>query len=111
MKVSHPLPVGAHVHHQGSRWNYWWDEDDCRERPSSGWATVIRIKSLNDGTPYEYPDGSFEYEVRYDRPLVPEGSETGWWASYHIDAHHRLPLPVAVSASPTSLPEEGDHAR
>lgn len=77
---------GVRVHHRGCLWSRWFTEEERQAQPSWGWATVIDVQRRGDGEPRQYPDGSYEYEVRYDAPHTPGGPETGWWASYHIDS-------------------------
>jgi hypothetical protein len=72
-----PIPVGARVHHVGSKYSYGFSENERLANPSDGWGTIL--SSL-----YQ-PDGSFEYQVKKDAPFIPGASVISWWASYHID--------------------------
>lgn len=71
------IPIGARVHHRGSKWSLSFDEEDRRKHPSDGWGVVISA--------YANRDGTFEYEVKKDAPFLPGGTTKGSWASYHID--------------------------
>jgi hypothetical protein len=77
--MKHPLPEGTRVHHMNQPWSYGFTEEERQAKPSWGWATVL---SVHFGP---YPDGSYEYDIRYDKPLSPGGTREGQWASYHID--------------------------
>lgn len=83
--IRHPLPAGTRVHHRACIWNYGFTEEERQARPSWGWATVIDVQRCASGEPREYPDGSYEYNVRYDAPMFTDGNDESWWASYHID--------------------------
>lgn len=60
--------AGTRVYHGGQRWP---------EARWGGTATVVHC--------IEMPDGTAEYLVRRDRPLLPGGDRLSWWASYHTD--------------------------
>jgi hypothetical protein len=90
-----PLAAGMRVHHRGCLWNRHYTEDQRRENPSWGWATIIDVQRNADGEPRLYSDGSYEYEVHYDAPHFEGSAETSWWASYHIDASDK---PVTADA-------------
>lgn len=61
------FPVGSRVQHRGSK--------------SVG--EVIEVKG-------PYSDGSFEYLIRADRPLMPGMSRESWWPSYHTRAEGEM---------------------
>ncbi len=71
-------PIGARVHHCGSKWSLNFDEETRRKYPSHGWGTVTAVLCHN-------ADGTFEYEVEKDASVLPRGVKKGYWASYHID--------------------------
>lgn len=69
------LQPGDRVHHRGVLWSRWLGE-------GQGWGTVMEAKPQHDG--------STEYLVQPDEPLLPGGgNEPRWWASYHLDEWSR----------------------
>lgn len=64
--MNHPFRPGTRVRHSGQR--YW-------EAVRSGTATVVHYELQRDGT--------FEYWVLRDNPLLPDMDTATWWASYH----------------------------
>ncbi|HTE60657.1 MAG TPA: hypothetical protein VK631_09935 [Solirubrobacteraceae bacterium] len=94
----HPYPAGARVHHRGCLWNRYYSEEQRQAQPSWGWATVIGPMLDGEGKVRQFPDRSYEYEVRYDAPHSTGGPEAGWWASYHIDEAY-APVPTQETAS------------
>jgi hypothetical protein len=77
----HPLPVGARVHHYAGRYSCWYfgPSDQVTDRDNGGvfWGTVLEAKG-------PYHDGSYEYRVQGDEPLVETDAER-WWSSLSID--------------------------
>jgi hypothetical protein len=87
----HPLPIGTRVHHVGgiySRSFFLNGPDDLEGHESGGmyWGTIVEVKLDDEDKPRRYPDGSYEYRVETDAPIVADRPDPErWWASYHID--------------------------
>lgn len=80
-QFQHPYPEHTRVHHSGQQWP---------EAQDRGTAEIIEAVAQRDGT--------YEYRVRRDEPLVPGGDLETWWASYRtnvaLDEHFKA-LPAA----------------
>jgi hypothetical protein len=87
----HPLPIGTRVHHVGgiySRSFFLNGLQDLEGHENGGmyWGTIVEVKLDDEDKPRRYPDGSYEYRVETDAPLVADRPDPErWWASYHID--------------------------
>lgn len=67
--MKEPFVLGIRVRHYGTK----------------RWGKIIRIVPQGDGT--------FEYEIERDLPLLSMEFPTVWWASYHIDrSEHKFVL-------------------
>jgi hypothetical protein len=64
-RFRHPYPAGLRVRNYGEQYD---------EAIHKGTAVIVEAKPQRDGT--------YEYRVRRDKPLVPGGDLETWWASY-----------------------------
>lgn len=72
------IPNGARVHHSNQLWTYGWNEAQRKANPQWGWGTVISSVPQHDG--------SFEYEVMPDAPILKSQElKPTWWPSWLID--------------------------
>lgn len=83
--TTHPLHPGTRVHHRGGIYSRGWSPEEQAAQPGSYWGTIEDVMRDDAGEPRRYPDGSYEYRVLRDAPLLAGGSLVGEWASYHTD--------------------------